>query len=264
MATELEKLPSCLQSMEGIGIVKRSFFSIGLLTLAALVTLAMAGRARADLIITGGTASVAAGSTGSVDFTVSSTTGTDTLSSFNVQLLITTLSGGSLLQFTTAQPDPFGRSNYVFAGNSGDANNGLSFWAAPSTSPTGTLNDTITGGDFTNNGTGVTISQTPTSLLMAVQFQAAAGAAAGDMYSIALVPSSGGSTGQTFFSNPSANLNYTSTAAVVTLTAPASTPEPSSFALTGLASLGFMLYRRRNSRKNLEAPKSEPAIATLD
>ena len=245
--------------------MKRSFFSIGLFALATLVGLTMTGRARADLVITGGTATVAAGGTGSVDFTISSTTGTDTLSSFNVQLQIGVLSGGSLLQFTSppsGQPDPYTRSNYVFAGNSFGFTNGLPFWATPSS--TVTLNDTITGGDSTNNGA-VTISQTPTSLLMAVQFQAAAGAAAGDSFSISLVPSSGTGSSQTFFNNLGPTpLNYTSTAAVVTLTAPSSTPEPSSFALTGLASLGFMLYRRRNRRKNLEKPKSEPAVATLD
>ena len=256
-------LPVAPDRKEGSGIVKRSNITVGLLVLASFVLLSASAPARADLIITGGTATVTAGGTGSVDFTISSTTGSDALSSFNVQLQISTLTGGSLLQFTTAQPDPFNRSNYVFSGNSGFAAAGLPFWGPPTTS--NTPNDTISGGDLTNNGTSVTISQSPGSLLMAVQFQAAAGAAVGDSFSISLLPSSGQGNSQTFFNNGNAPpLNYTSTAAVVTLSAPASTPEPSTFALTGLASLGFMFYRRRNRRKNLDATKSELAVAKMD
>src|SRR5271168_5066889 len=131
----------------------------------------MTAGARADLVITGGTGTAATnGGIGTVDFTISSTTGTDTLSSFNVQLQITVLSGGSFLQFTSAQPDPYSRSNYVFTGNSFGAANGIPFWGPPTT--TTTPNDTISGGDSTNNGGFVTISQTPGSLLMSVQFQA--------------------------------------------------------------------------------------------
>jgi hypothetical protein len=250
---------------EGTGIVKRSFFSIGLLVFTALVVLTVTGPARADLVITGGTATVSAGGTGSVDFTISSTTGADTLSSFNVQLQIGVLTGGSFLQFTSTQPDPYARSNYVFFGNSAGANStsGFPFWVGPTT--TVTPNDTISGGDFTNDGGFVTITQSPGTLLMDVQFQAAAGAAVGNSFSIGLVPSSGTGNGQTFFNDQNgAALNYTSTAATVTLTAPASTTEPSSFALTGLASLGFMFYRRRSKRKNLEMTKSESAVATLN
>lgn len=238
--------------------MKRSHFTSGLLSLAILVWLTMTDRARADLVITGGTGTATAnGGIGSVDFTISSTTGTDTLSSFNVQLQISVLSGGSLLQFTSAQPDPYARVNYVFAGNSFGDTNGIPFWGPPTT--TVTPNDTISGGDSTNAGF-VTISTSPGSLLMSVQFQAAAGASVGDSFSIALVPSSGLGGAQTNFNDQNSNaLNYTSTPAIVTLSA--ATPEPSSFALTGLASLGFMLYRRRYRRKNLGMTTSEPTTA---
>ena len=242
--------------------MKRSYFSVGLLAVATLLWLSMAADARADLVVTGGTGTATAdGGIGSVDFTISSTTGTDTLSSFNVQLQISVLSGGSFLQFTNAQPDPYARANYVFSGNSFGAANGLPFWGPPTT--TVTPNDTISGGDLTNNGGFVTISHTPGSLLMSVQFQAAAGASVGDSFRIALVPSSGSGSGQTFFDDQNSNaVNYTSTAAVVTLSAPTSTPEPSSFALTGLASLGFMFYRRRSRRNQLAVTASEsPANA---
>lgn len=244
--------------------MKRSYFSIGVLAMATLVWLTISAGARADLVITGGTGTAAAnGGIGTVDFTISSTTGTDTLSSFNVQLQITPLSGGSFLQFTTVQPDPYSRSNYVFSGNSFGAANGIPFWGPPTT--TTTPNDTISGGDSTNNGGFVTISQAPGSLLMSVQFQSAAGSSVGDSFSIALAPSSGSGTGQTFFDDQNSNpVNYTSSAAVVTLTAPSSTPEPSSFALTGLASLGFVFYRRRSRRKKLEITTSESAVSALD
>ena len=238
--------------------MKRSYFSIGLLSLATLVWLTLPASARADLVITGGTGTATTdGGIGSVDFTITSTTGTDTLSSFNVQLQISVLSGGSFLQFTSAQPDPYSRSNYVFAGNSFGSANGIPFWGPPTT--TVTPNDTISGGDSTNDGGFVTISQTPGSLLMSVQFQAAPGSSVGDSFSIALVPASGSGTGQTFFNDQNSNpVSYTSTAAVVTLSAPASTPEPSSLVLTGLASLGFMFYRRRSRRAILVCPLRKP------
>jgi hypothetical protein len=248
--------PPARDRKEGTGIVKRSYFSCGFLALAALVCLTLTAGARADLVITGGTGTAATnGGTGVVDFTISSTTGTDALSSFNVQLQISVLSGGSFLQFTPTQPNPTSSSNYVFAGNSFGANNSLPFWGPPTL--TVTPNDTISGGDKTANSASVTIPTSPGSLLMEVQFQAAAGSAVGDSFAISLVPSSGLGNSQTFFDNQNTALNFTSTAAVVTLSAPAASPEPSSLVLTGLASLGFMFYRRTSRRTKPAQSTSE-------
>jgi hypothetical protein len=85
---------------------------------ASALCLAVAAPARADLVITGGTANVgASGGTGIVSFTITSTSG-DMLSALGTQLQITPLTGGSFLQFATSQPDPYIQPNYVFGGDS--------------------------------------------------------------------------------------------------------------------------------------------------
>ena len=75
-----------------------------------------ATRARADLAISLSNVSLAPGGTGTMDITVTSKS-SDTLSAFGLELLITPVGHPtSLVQFTTAQLDPYGNSNYVFAG----------------------------------------------------------------------------------------------------------------------------------------------------
>ncbi len=66
-----------------------------------------------------------------MDITISSTTGSDTLSAFGLELLITpTPSTGSHPVFTDAQSDPYGDSNYVFYGvSSGESF--PPFWSSP-------------------------------------------------------------------------------------------------------------------------------------
>lgn len=183
--------------------------------IASAILLALAAPARADLVITGGAATVSAGGTGTVDFTIQSTSG-DMLSAFGLQLQITVQTGGSFLQFTGSQPSPYTNPNYVFAGDSFGQTFPLPFWYSPTT--TTTPNDTIVGGDSTNSGNAYTVSSTgtgPGSYLATVQFQAPGGAAVGDSWSIALVPSSGAGNGNTYFSDQNGNpINFTSSAVI--------------------------------------------------
>ena len=216
--------------------------------------LATAAPARADLVITGTSAQVYSGGTGTVDFFLTSDGPTYNLASFNLQLQINRISAGSFLQFTTSQTDPYSLPNYVFSGNSFGQNNlpPGTFWSSPFTSfptnPNGTPNDSISAGDSTNNGNNITVTPSNHFLLGEVQFQAAPGAAPGDSFQIVLVPSSSPPTSATtnFQDNSSTFLDYTSTPATVTV----ATPEPSSLLLAGMGSLTGLLHFWRSRRKN--------------
>ncbi len=219
-----------------------------LYSLALVCCLFLPATARAGFIITGGNTTVAAGGTGTVDFTITSDNPTvDNLAIFNMELLITTKTGTSFLQFTASTPDFSGDSSYVFLGNSGA---GAGFWAPPSS--TSTSNDTIAGGDFTNDGSGVLIGQS--YLLARVQFQADPNASNGDSFNISLVAD----PGQTWFQDASGNnITYTSTAATVRVESQEpqggqSAPEPSSLVLLGTGALTGLLYWRRG-RKSTSA-----------
>ena len=134
----------------------------------------------ADLTITESNSPVllAAGGTGTLDFTIASTSN-DTLSSFGLELQITPVgTPTSLLQFTSTQSDPYSNLNYVFYGESTNQDLNLPFWG-PATQ-TIYISDTITGGDSDDGSDAgfVTIPATPTgahSYLATVQFQGAAG-----------------------------------------------------------------------------------------
>ena len=157
-------------------------------TAAILLGPAAAG-ARADLILAASDATVAPGGLGTIDFTVTST-GNDGLSSFGLELNIAT-SGPSLgLQFTPAQPDPFGDALYVFHGESSGSDLAIPFWSAPY--QTHAPNDTILGGDQ-DDGSGlgyVAIPGTagaPRTYLGSVQFRVPAGAIPGDQFQVSVV-----------------------------------------------------------------------------
>jgi hypothetical protein len=238
---------------------KITLYYFRMLVGASAFLLALAAPARADLIVTGGAATVTAGGNGTVDFTIQTNSG-DMLSAFGLQLQITVQTGGSFLQFSNSQPTPYTNPNYVFAGDSFGQAFSLPFWGSPAT--TTTSNDTIAGGDSSNSGNAYAVSSTgtgPDSYLATVQFQAPGGAAVGDSWSIALVPSSGTGSGNTYLSDQNGTpLSFTSTAAHITLS-PAATPEPSSFVLTALGGAGLWFYRRRLRR--MRAPKPpEPGV----
>lgn len=205
------------------------------LLLGCLLCLALATPAQADLIITGENATVTPGGVGTVDFMISSTN-SDTIDSFNLQLQITTTSGNSVLQFTpsASQPDFSINSNYVFLGTSG----GPPLWSNPT--ETATTNDTIAGGDFSSSDITITSSY----LLAQVQFQADAGASLGDTFAISLVTSAA----FTNFNDGNTSIAYTSSAATVTVT-----PEPATLALAGVAGLTGAIYSWNRRRKATSA-----------
>jgi hypothetical protein len=213
-----------------------------LLRAGLLVLLFLAANARADLIVTGGNATVAPNSTVSFPFYITSDGPTDNLQSFQLQLQITTLTGTSFLQFTSAQADPYANTTYVFYGNSFGQDFALPFYGDPYT--TNTPNDSIVGGDSTNDDTNVTITSSTEYFLGLVQVQSANGATPGDSFQIALVPSAGSVSSSTYFQDADGDYNpFTSTPGVVTVVP---VPEPSPFAF---ASLGLLAIGARGVRK---------------
>ncbi len=120
-----------------------------LLLLASFLCLVMGVPAQANVTITASDVDLAPGGTGTMDFTITSDPGgtLDTLSDFGLELLITPApTSTSLLQFTTAQSNPYGNPNYVFAGESFGSDLDLAFWSKPS--KTNYPADTIYGGDL--------------------------------------------------------------------------------------------------------------------
>ena len=205
---------------------------------------------RADLTVTLTDATVAPGGTGTVDINVTSTNGTDTLSAFNLELLITGVgTPAANLHFSSGidQPVPYGNPDYVFAGESSNNDLSLPLWSDPTNPPTYNV---ITGGD-SDDGNGstpgyVTIPSTPgapRTYLATVQFSLPPGAGTpGDQYNISLV----NDPGQTYFDDPCNNpLQYTANEATVTI---ASVPEPSTLPVVILCIFGGMLYSYRNFR----------------
>jgi hypothetical protein len=220
--------------------------------LASVISLAVAAPSWASplspLVITGGNATVAAGGVGSVDFMISSSGTTSyNLATFGLQVQVTPVAPtSSFLQFSSSQPDPFTDSRYVFTHNSFDQDFGLPFWGSPSS--TVTFHDTVAGGDGTDTTPYVKVTPTSNFLLATVQFEAPAGASAGDSFTISLVSD----PNQTYFNDDQGHsIVYTSTPATVTV-APAqvaAAPEPSSLVLAGVSGLAGLLSCRRGRRK---------------
>jgi hypothetical protein len=184
-----------------------------------------------------------------MDFTISSTTGTDTLSAYNLQLLITPI-GTPMedLQFTPttmsqpSQPVPYGNSNYVFYGASSMGDLMLPVWGLPT--PTNYNNDTISGGD-SDDGSGLGyVTITSSFLLVSVQFFAPIGSTPGDQFQISLVPGA-----NTYLDDASGSAvpSFQYVGGIVTVS---SVPEPSSLVLAGIAGLGGLLVYRRNRRRS--------------
>jgi hypothetical protein len=204
-------------------------------------------RAGAEPTITASNVILAPGGTGTMDFTITSGSG-DTLSSFGLELLITKVGNpASLLQFTTAQPDPYGNMSYVFAGESfnGDADPILPLWGNPTT--THYPNDTISGGDSDDsNQSYVTIGAAagdPHSYLGAVQFSIPQGAMLGDQFQVSLVTD----PNFTYVDDESGDpLTYSFAGGLVTI---ATIPEPSTLSMAAIASLGGLLGYLRSRRR---------------
>jgi len=207
----------------------------------SLITVGLVVPVRADLIISVESANVASGGTGTVDVFVTSTNN-DSLGVTSLQFDISRISGASTLQFTNPQSNSFlGQSNYVFTGNSFDSINSVSFFGSPTT--TVTPNDTLLGGDNTNDFTNVTLTSGQPYLLAALTVQSQTGAAVGDQFQISLDPSS-----SFLLSDFSPTAPYTSDPGTITISPPSvATPEPGTLTLL-ISGGGVLLLCRRRFR----------------
>ncbi len=218
-----------------------------------------ATRARAGLDISLSNVSLAPGGIGTMDITVTSNSG-DLLSGFGLGLLITPVGHPtSLLQFTTAQLDPYGNPNYVFAGESLGSDLGVPFWGLPSS--TSYTYDTISGGDLADPsvGPGYVVIPSTSTLLAEVQFQAPQGATLGDQFQISLVNNPNFTYFDDQYGNPSLTIDSI-TGGTVTITSVV--PEPSSLTLLALSGLSGLLWCCWRGRKH-GLLKNSPAATSI-
>jgi hypothetical protein len=190
--------------------------------------MALTSSARANYVISVSSLSLAPGGTGTLNVNIDSTapSGND-LDTFGFEFQITT-SRPTLLEFTSAQPNPYSDSAYVFFGNSLDQ--GPPLFPLGIVSSVGGQSNTYTGDDGTVTGS-VHIGGTA-KLLLQMSVTAATGSLSplpGDTFTIGLVPNA-----DTFFSASGSNVPFSSTPGTVTI-ATASVPEPASLVLFGLA-----------------------------
>jgi hypothetical protein len=217
---------------------------------ASILWLVTAGPARSAFIISGTDTTVAVGGYADVNFYVSSDAN-DTLSSFQLQLLISGLSVGSL-PFANTQPDAFlNDPQYVFFNNSSVVAYSAPFWGGPSS--TFYDRDTITGGDVVS-ADAVAVGLSP-KLLATVRVYADLNVVeAGQSFQISLVPASPSEATTTYFAdNNGLAVDFRSTPTTVLVT-PAevnSVPAPPSLVLAGFGGLTGLLYswRRHRSRR---------------
>lgn len=203
----------------------------------------MCASASANMVISIDSLTLQAGQAGDVNVWISSDAlGGELLNSFGFEFRIAT-AGSTRLEFVDPQPDSqLTESNYVFSGNSGDAN-------VPT--PVGTVstvvtpNDTFIGGDFTNDFSDVTVSSSPLLLAtLRVTADTVLPPGDGDSFTVSLVD--GLST--YFASNANPSLSYRSSSGTVTIQA-AVVPEPSSLLIVASGGVFFLLVGARPWRR---------------
>lgn len=186
---------------------------------------------RGDLIINVQDAQIAYGSSGFVDVTIRSTTG-DNLDSFSAQMQITTpanANGG--LEFDSPAFDASGVTSpfsYVFLGDTFSYN-------VSSISST-----EINVSDFTNSGSGVSLTGTYLLMRLLVKHTGGSGAV-GDTFDLAFLDTDGG----TEFRDSAGNLLSFAGASDFTGTITIVTPEPAFGGLMALGVAGYIVWRRR-------------------
>jgi len=216
------------------------------LTVATLLLGLTATCARADLSINLSDITLGANNTGTLDVTATTSSGF-TLSQFGLELLITSVgSPMTQLQFASPQPDPgfiYNSPNYVFAGQSFGAVNGLPFWNLPTP---GYAPVDIVGGDAVASIFGsppgyVTIAGGSTVYLATVELYVPQGTPL-NQFQVSLV-----SGPNTYFGDQNGNsLPYTT-----------GVPEPSSLtvvALSGLSGLFWCYWRSRKHARSKNLP----------
>ena len=212
-----------------------------------------------DVLVEMGNASIAAGGTGFVDVWISSTTGTDSLSSAAYEFKITGSATNGSLEFSSSQLDSEqAESDYVFFPDTDAAN----FFAVPdAVDPTGLL-----GGDSIASSGPPAITLTSTKKLLArlelVHNSGSPVNAIGDQFTISLIttnpllPSDPGydplADSSLFLDDNFAALSIASASfsgsGTISITS-AAVPEPGTFAALGLAAFagGVRQLRRRRT-----------------
>jgi hypothetical protein len=216
--------------------------------------IASAVPARADLVVSIGSTSVAQGGTGTLDVYLSSTvdpSSPDVINDYAFTLQITPNTVGNLAFSVSQNFGYLSVGNYVFFGNSSDDVAGL---ASPP--PVGGIletttyaNDTFLSFDNTNDFSSDRLSTSSGSVLLATLSLDASITSAGESFTVGLVPTtgSGSSIGgaSSYFNVVDSNFNelssvsFTSTSGTVMITA-ASVPEPASI-VSGLIGLLILI-----------------------
>ncbi len=217
---------------------------------------------RAELVVTVSDATIAPGTTGTLDVYLTSTaasTSPDTINNYAFDLLITPTTAGEL-KFSDSQSFSYlNDSSYVFHGNSADAGNSPPSGGAPSTSSSGYANDSFVGFDNTSDFSTVSLSSSSKKVLLASLTLDATITSAGETFTVSLVPTSGdgsmNSGASSYFNVVDSGFNqisavpFTSNSGTVTI-GTASVPEPSTLVLglTGLLLAAGDRARRRFRR----------------
>jgi len=193
--------------------------------------------ARADLIVSFGSAVVAPGGTTTLDVYVRSTTGTDTLTSFSLEYLLEldTPGGTATLSFVAPQSDSqLTDAGYLLFGNSL-----AEFFPFTTITTTTDPDDTYLGGD----GALLGLVLVPTTDTLLTRFDLTAGAGTpGSVYRISLLPSL--FTG--FYDENFNPVPFAAGTGFVTVSAETVIPEPATLLLVGMAvTAAAFPWRRR-------------------
>ena len=205
----------------------------------SLVLLTSASVSSAGVIVTVGDATIVAGSTGTLDVTIESST--DLLQSFGFEFRITT-AGTTRLEFVDPQGDSqLTDSNYVF---SGDSFNEINSFPVGAVSTVTVPNDTFVGGDSTDSFLDVNLTTSKLLATLDLTTLTALAPQVGDTFSVSLLANSI----NTFFADsgffPLLSIDMTHSDLTGTVTV-VPIPEPTSLAVWSLLGVGGLVHRRR-------------------
>jgi hypothetical protein len=233
-----------------------------------ILVIGLAAPARAGVVISIGSASVAQGGTATVDVLITGTAA-DLINQYGFQLQVSNNGvDNTQLAFSGTQDNSYASNStlnpsYLFFGDSTAVTTSSGPLTSPTTSATGYPNDTITGTDSTASGNPISISAGQTFLLATVTLTTVTPAAPmlGDSFTISLIPASGdGSVNtnpNTFFDNFSFDTGietsaspFSSTPGTITVMG-AAVPEPASI-IPGLTATMILAgaYGVRRSRRS--------------
>jgi hypothetical protein len=247
-----------------------------------LLIAASATAARAEIVVSIDSTTVAAGGTGVLDVYISSTAPSfhpDRFNDYAFTLQITPITAGELMFAPNSPPPPgpvqsysyLNNPSYVFYGNSADWVAGQAFPPAIGgtafTSNTGYLDDSFQGFDTTNDFHTVSLSSSSGEVLLAQLTLSAAITSSGEKFRVSLVPRfsrhGGSPSSPTYFDTVNSDFHqihtvpYRSHSGIVTI-GPSAVPEPSSivYGLSAIAILACCQAQRRFKMR-----KSRPSCA---